>query len=85
MTTLANLFLRARAWQLFVFLFLLGLPPAVIMARLSFSMLKLPFAYTAGTGLLFTCVAFWLWSLGDFLDSQMTPSLRQGADCFVYP
>ena len=86
---MTTLYLRAKAWQLFLFFFVAGLPAAVILTRLTLSDLRIPFAYSVGTEVLYACVALWLWTLGDFLDSHAKPMLRLNRRrfrlCLIFP
>jgi hypothetical protein len=84
MRALAKLFLRASAWQLFILLFVVGLPPAVILTRLSLSALKIPFAYSAGMEVVLICLVVGLWSMEDFLNSQVLSSLRPKRGLFNF-
>jgi hypothetical protein len=78
MKSIASILLRARAWQ--VFLFVAGFVPAVVAMGLLLSeaddVFRIPFGFAVGTELVFICVSLWLWSLGTFLDSVVRPSLR---------
>ncbi len=84
MKSVANILLRARAWQ--VFLLIAGFVPAVIVTRLILSgpdaVLGIRFGFAVGTEVVFICVSLWLWSLGTFLESAVSPSLRPSGRFF---
>jgi len=84
MKSVANILLRARAWQ--VFLLIAGFVPAVIVTRLILSgpdaVLGIRFGFAVGTEVVFICVSLWLWSLGTFQESAVSPSLRPSGRFF---
>ncbi|PYX58241.1 MAG: hypothetical protein DMG76_09630 [Acidobacteria bacterium] len=97
MDVVANFFLRAKHWQIFLLLFVLGFvgDVAAVVSSISatskssddFGKLGLPFAFMMALFML--CFLGWFWSMGSFLGSIVQPALRLKTGFFrvalVYP
>jgi hypothetical protein len=86
MNSVANFFLRAKHWQMFLVFALLG---CIAIASMLITMLSHPeealndvFPFLAGMELFSILLALWVWSLGTFLNSVVPATLRMSRTFF---
>jgi hypothetical protein len=86
MSTIQNVFVRARRWQIFVGAATLALVAQVLMLRTMFlpgnDTAKVPLAVIIALGACAIYLALWLWSVGAFLHSIVESRLRLNLNVF---